>query len=437
MIFEISAVGELNEPLIINITLPNGTVSTFTLSTVSELVYSPQLTGTYNVTWTANYSTCRDSFIAMPDFMPAQIKAIQVNETQGIDNLYTNASFYLPGTNKLVTQENFSGIVNITQMYNLTLDIEFIQYDKSLKVRLNNVNMGKNYDRIFGADLLEIPIRGFLVTYGLNTTFEYGYAVVFINYSSLNYSDEDKLYLLKCDNWDFENTTCLGNWIRRNDSIQDKKSNIFTIVVSNFSGFSIGETSSIPTYGSSGTGIDTSTIKPAQTSIKPVTISTSVPSPQSTSAPVTLITSVPTPILPASEPVMNDWLSALLGFALPGKQEVIKENCEACDIGGLNYGWWILCWYWWVLIFTILLIRIIYITYNINSKLHDSSKSRNWIPVGIIFIIPFAGFIGAGTSPCLVTSLSLITFPINWVTGIVIELMYIVYLIFKLRKKPA
>ena len=74
-------------------------------------------------------------------------------------------------------------------------------------------------------------------------------------------------------------------------------------------------------------------------------------------------TPTPTPT-PTHTPVSTATSSRLLPIPDNGGSDIdltsVDEGCD-CDFMGLNYGSWILCWEWWVLIFSVLYGIILYI----------------------------------------------------------------------------
>ena len=57
-------------------------------------------------------------------------------------------------------------------------------------------------------------------------------------------------------------------------------------------------------------------------------------------------------------------MSALFGSTLSDCEESFSTKCEECNLFDLNYGWWVLCWYWWVALITVVGIRMIHLCYN-------------------------------------------------------------------------
>ncbi|TRZ91604.1 MAG: hypothetical protein D4R88_01655 [Methanosarcinales archaeon] len=518
VIYRINATGSLNKTLYINITAPNGSFSAFNLSNVSDVFYyTPYSEGRYNVTFNANYSECTSYFWSLQNLFPMTIKVLEINESKGAAGINVTARWYWPGTfdviNPVDYQETFYGnttfnYTNATGYSNIFPDVEFTQYSGSLVVRLNSLNLSTAVNEFYH-DFVENPPGGFLLTYGIHTTIKFTNANLYINYSNTGYSNEDDLELYKCDNWDYANAACLSSWVKRTDAEQNKQRHLFNITVTNFSGFSIRSKSSA--HRTNGEGSSGYTPSP--------TITPTVGKETGT--------------------------GEISGSMLPASQEDVIQKCERCNLFGLNYGWWILCWYWWVLIFAILLRIIVHLALkllykkascllcmielihpvslavkirdnkdplsgylreqfseetlqllngyddstrpsktikkalvdelnrllqgdclyneqrfthvtlkdetrrlisqnpegneliclnrlllkdaypyeivNMRKNLYETFKLRYWIPVVIILLVPLSGFIG------------LIASPINWVTGIVAELIYIIYLIFKLR----
>jgi hypothetical protein len=215
----------------VNITLPNGTV----LAYYTPVYFNATLSGRHNVTFiandtTGNIATAEDYFIAGKN-VTMQFNVINSNLT-GINNTLT---IYLAGTNKTVHIHDFIG--NYVDSHAGTIyDLLFNAYNDSIEIKLRDVNITLDYNRTLGIDKSAAP--GFLVTYGINNTYAISNATVELNYSGLNYQNENYLYTYRCADWNFESKTCSGTWTLISSS-QNKTSKTFSVDVSGFSGFSI------------------------------------------------------------------------------------------------------------------------------------------------------------------------------------------------------
>jgi hypothetical protein len=227
-----------------NITLTNNNVINFTNVTQ---------TGYFNVTFYANDSlgtlnSTTDYFESFGSIV-FNVTVITFNST-GINSTWS--IFY-----RNIKQWN-STIVSGNHTYslaNVTMDLEFKTYGEGFKVLLKDVNLSVENNETFGMDRNTGSV-GYLLTYGINSTYNISNATVTLSYNNLSYTDEDTLYLYKCDNYEFASQACGGAWVNvTNQSIQNKTLNYFEINVTTFSGFSIKQYT-VPDGGDDGDGDD-------------------------------------------------------------------------------------------------------------------------------------------------------------------------------------
>jgi hypothetical protein len=236
----------------INITFPNGTTATYYSLPVN---FNSSLIGRYNITFMANDTSgntaSQDDYFIIGSSQTVQFNVIDSNLT-GIDNILT---IYLANTNKTVHSHEFTGIY-LDEHAQTDYDLLFKAYNASIAVKLRNINLTLDYNSTLGID--KPAVSGFLVTYGINSTYTISNATLTLNYSSLSYH-EDYLSVYRCANWSFENRTCNSDWQLISAS-QDKTSHVFNVNVSGFSGYSIQDSyvapsPSAPSAGGGGGGI--------------------------------------------------------------------------------------------------------------------------------------------------------------------------------------
>jgi 3-dehydroquinate dehydratase len=235
-----------------NITLPNGTVMTFSI----PLYLNVTLSGRHNVTIFANDTSGNVATAVHDYFIAGQNITVQFNvvdsNLSGIEN---NLTIYLAGTNKTIQEHEFTG--QYTDYHaGLLYDLLFKSYNGSVSIKLFDVNVSIDNNRTLGID--KTTISGYLVTYGINSTYASSNNTnITINYTGLSYSSEDALSVEKCSDWSFTTRICNSSWAAVS-AIQNKTQHTFTFNVVSFSAFSIKETAapapSAPSAGGGGWG---------------------------------------------------------------------------------------------------------------------------------------------------------------------------------------
>jgi hypothetical protein len=228
--------------IFVNITLPNTTVITRTLPMAN---YTLQMDGRHNVTFWANDTagnvgtSSADYFIAGVARVPVQFNIINNNS----EGLTVNLTIYFTGTDKEVNEHNFTGIytdVHTTLLY----DLHYQALDGNISVRLNEVNLSLDNNRTIGLDRFT-SLTGYLVTYGINSTYNFTNATLVLSYAGTGYTNQNYLGLYKCSNWNFTARECDGTWVAVSGT-QDKTVHTFSLPVTSFSGYSIKQESVPP-----------------------------------------------------------------------------------------------------------------------------------------------------------------------------------------------
>ncbi|MBW2980816.1 hypothetical protein KY360_05360 [Candidatus Woesearchaeota archaeon] len=218
-----------------NITLPNSTVLTLAL----QSNYTAQISGRHNVTIIANDSsgntaTETDYFIAA-----GPVNFTVFSEGPNSSSLEMNLTLFFPGTDEELNEHVITG--NMSNEYaGYLYDLEFAALNRTIVVELGSSNLTTNNNKTMGFDKLPSPVSGYLISYGIYSTFSFGSAVVTLSYEGINYTTESNLRVFRCDNWDFDNRACSSSF-ESISGVQSTSANKFTLTVSSFSGFSIRE----------------------------------------------------------------------------------------------------------------------------------------------------------------------------------------------------
>jgi len=235
-----------------NISIPNGSIMEWRDFSV---FYNATNIGRHNVTIFANDSL--GNLANETTYFRARLgDEFNITVENQNSSITANVTFYVRNTNT-----NISNILsNGTTLIELPLfayDIEFeITNNGILRVRLKNVNLSLNYNKSMKM-VKTTTALGYITTYAINSTYIYDNATVEIYYGDATYSNENNLYLDICDNFNFTGGNCLGTWENDATATQDTTAKTFTVIRTNFSGFSIREvasptTPSTPSGGSSG-----------------------------------------------------------------------------------------------------------------------------------------------------------------------------------------
>lgn len=196
--------------------------------------------GRYNVTFYANNSN--GDFVNETDYF--EIFEHLVFNFSVVDNDYQGieSAWNLIYRNQIIrSNESQTGIYSEDAMA-LIGDIRFLAHSDRLDVLLKKVNLSNENNKEFGMDKLEFPLEDYLVNYGIKNHYNFENATIKFYYDNLNFNNESNLRLDKCENWDFEEQICQGDFQDiTGDSTQNKNENYFEYETSNFSGFGIRE----------------------------------------------------------------------------------------------------------------------------------------------------------------------------------------------------
>ncbi len=129
--------------------------------------------------------------------------------------------------------ENKTEIIIPEWVYNVTVDIENLFETKLLNVNVSLVN-----ETNFNFSLSDIG--SFLKTYAFDTNMNFSNATVELNYNFTNYTNDDYLSVYRCDNWSFENNSCLSGWYRISFEI-NKTGKYVKFFTPHFSAFAVNQ----------------------------------------------------------------------------------------------------------------------------------------------------------------------------------------------------
>jgi len=222
-----------------NITKPDSKTQIVILTNNANTTYSnTSLIGRYNITISANNSlglstTLNDYF---ESFLPITLN-LSINDK---NNTGVSTDWDIYYRNSLISSNSSSSGRVLHELPSSLVDLKLNLFSNNLSVLLKDINLSKENGKNFGADLLIPPVSGYILTYGINNTFNFTNATLKINYSSAEYTNESYLKFEKCDLWDFVNQNCSGTWTDiTSSSTQDESGNIFEYLTTSFSGFGI------------------------------------------------------------------------------------------------------------------------------------------------------------------------------------------------------
>jgi sporulation protein YlmC with PRC-barrel domain len=222
-----------------NITLPNGTINLVTLTNNSNTSFSStNLIGRYNITIFGNNSL--GGFASSSDYFETFLPLLFNLSITNSNSTGINTSWNIYYRNNIIASNSSSDGVILNNFPDSLVNIEFKAYSENISLLLRNVNLSKETNKTFGIDYLSVPPPGYILTYGINNSFNFTNATLKINYSQTSYTNESYLGLYKCNDWDFSNQICSGSWTDvTSDSTQDRPGDLFEYLTTSFSGFSI------------------------------------------------------------------------------------------------------------------------------------------------------------------------------------------------------
>jgi hypothetical protein len=235
-----------------NITLPNSSMVQVYNTCTAQQIYTTNTLGRHNITFIVNDTS--SNIIINTDNYFIVYAVLNFTSTLNDSNgsLNTNLQLIHSETQELVRQDDINGTYNQT-IPDTIYDLLYRSYGDRLQVRLRQVNLSDETGNSFGLDKLSTPITGYLLTYAIDTNYSFNNATVIIYYDDASFSNEARLRLYKCDNWNFDTQECDGTWVDiSSNSTQNTANDYFEYLTTSFSGFSVGQSSS--SSSSSGSG---------------------------------------------------------------------------------------------------------------------------------------------------------------------------------------
>ncbi|MEM4248177.1 MAG: hypothetical protein QXH80_02835, partial [Candidatus Nanoarchaeia archaeon] len=216
-----------------NITLPNSTTITIPM----PANYTIQVAGRHNITFWANDSagnigTAEDYFIAGTTLVSIVFNTVDYN----FSGIPVNLTIYFTGTDKQVHLHEFNG-TKLDNHTNILYDLYYRALSGNVDVKLNAVNLSLDNNDTLGLDRLT-NVTGYLVVYGIYSTYNITNATLIISYAGTGYADENSLSIYRCADWNFTARTCAGSW-ESISATQDTAQDTFTITTSGFSAFAV------------------------------------------------------------------------------------------------------------------------------------------------------------------------------------------------------
>jgi hypothetical protein len=239
-----------------NITLPNSSIVQVNNTCIQQQIYTTTTLGRHNITFIVNDTS--SNIITNTDNYFIVYAVLNFSTTMNSSNgsLNTHLQLIHSETQELVRQDDINGTYNQT-IPDTIYDLLFSAYSTRLQIRLRQVNLSDEIGNSFGLDKLSTPTTGYLLTYAIDTNYSFNNATVIIYYDDASFTNEARLRLYKCDNWDFNTQVCNGTWVDvTSNSTQNTPNDYFEYLTTSFSGFSIRQTSSSSgaTGGSGGGG---------------------------------------------------------------------------------------------------------------------------------------------------------------------------------------
>ncbi|MCX8159096.1 MAG: hypothetical protein N3D20_02290 [Candidatus Pacearchaeota archaeon] len=219
-----------------NITLPNGSVIVLKM----PVDYVVQLSGKHDIVFWANDSNGNIGKIAIDYFIAGTIgKNITFNVVdRNFSGILTNLTIYFANINKEVNFFNFSGVQE-SEHSSILYDLFYLpNLSSKLSIRMNSINLFNDDNKTLILDIFKG--YGFLIVYGINSSYSIANASVGLSYKDSDYINEDNLKVYKCNNWDIKNRVCNSEW-NLVDAVQDKSNDLFFVFTTGFSAFGIKE----------------------------------------------------------------------------------------------------------------------------------------------------------------------------------------------------
>jgi len=116
-------------------------------------------------------------------------------------------------------------------------DLLFSAFDDSFMVTLRSVDIAQEPGKAVGMDLTSSG--EFAQVFAVKNTYSISSGSVKINYDDSLFDDKDYMSFYRCDNWNFEERLCSGEFVLMADFSHDKESSLYEFNVSGFSAFGL------------------------------------------------------------------------------------------------------------------------------------------------------------------------------------------------------
>ncbi|NQV08358.1 hypothetical protein HQ529_00735, partial [Candidatus Woesearchaeota archaeon] len=223
------------------ILLPNSSSATVEDICSATLNYTvPQLTGTYNVNFTAidnanNTNISEGSFFRVSNPINFTISANTTNSSVNV-----SIKMIDPLTSYIIYQNETNTSIT-SRLPVASYDFIFRTFNNSVQITMRGVNISEDNNKSISIDKTS-TVSDYLKVYAVETDYNFTNSTLLINYSDVLYSNEERLNLFTCTNWTFVNRTCNSGWITiTSNSTQNTTNNTFEYLTTSFSGFAISE----------------------------------------------------------------------------------------------------------------------------------------------------------------------------------------------------
>ena len=220
-------------------------------------------TGRYNLTFFANDSS-GNNVTSTSWFEVAEALNVTINVSVDVDvdvgvNISSNFTFKLvhPDFGDTIYEIETNGSFNAS-VPDVVYDIMFLSaFNDTMNLTLKSVNLSANINSSISIDKHKQE-SDYLVTYGIDTDYEFSLSEMTFSYVGESYDTESNLQLWKCDgtDYDFEGRSCLGTWVEVSDD-PNTDGHYFSYDTTSFSGFAIKEyVAPVTTSGGGGSSDD-------------------------------------------------------------------------------------------------------------------------------------------------------------------------------------
>ncbi|MFC2138202.1 BspA family leucine-rich repeat surface protein [Bacteroidota bacterium] len=145
-----------------------------------------------------------------------------------------------PLADQLVHSDTVSGEYT-TEIANTQYDFSFEAFEEEFNMELRDIKVEDNNDRVVGMDQYKEESDA-IVTYGLDTTYNFTNSTIKIYYEDLNYTNASELQLYKCDGYGFDSRACTGGWTDVSASaFINVSGGYIEYLTQSFSGFSVSQ----------------------------------------------------------------------------------------------------------------------------------------------------------------------------------------------------